>query len=389
MYKFEMLDNMKLPKKIIFIITGLATGGAEIMLFKLCSKIDPALLSIHIISLSDEGTIGPRIKGLGIPVHALGMRPGIPSLSGLINLRKLVARLRPDLIQGWMYHGNLAAAISAGKVPFCWGIRQSFDGLKRERWLTGLVIWICAVISRFPIMTIYNSHISALQHKNFGFKADQIRVIPNGFDIDIFCPDEHARFLLRNEFGLGDTSLLIGLIGRFHEMKDHANFLNAAVLITKEYPTVHFMLVGSNVDKANQNLVSMIEERELSSRVLLLGERKDISRINAALDIATSSSAWGEGFANSIGEAMSCGVPCVVTDVGDSAWVVGEVGIVVPPRNSLALAAAWKHFIELGHNGRQAIGKNARKRIINHFSLGVVSKEYEDLYRQLITQEGM
>lgn len=383
-------DPNVLPRRVIFMITGLATGGAEMMLLKLCSRLDRHRFAPSVISLSDKGLVGPSIEALGIPVYTLGMRPSRPSLTGWLRWRKLISTLRPDLVQGWMYHGNLAASLAAGSSPVVWGIRQSLYGLDKERVLTRWVIRLGAVMSRrYPRAIVYNSRTSAQQHEAFGFDTSRSCTIPNGFDTEVFHPDEYARISVRQELGLSDNIVLIGLIGRYHPMKDHRNFLNAAALLGKEFPDVRFLLAGCGVDADNAALGAMIAESGLGDRVLMLGERKDIPQLNAALDIASSASAWGEGFANVIGEAMSCGVPCVVTDVGDSAWIVGNTGKVVPRRDPVALAAAWKSLILLGRDERQALGILARQRVIENFSLESVVKQYEDLYETLIARAGI
>ena len=382
-------DPNALPRRVIFLITGLTTGGAEMMLLKLCSRLDRCRIAPSVISLSDKGVIGSRIEALGIPVHTLDMRRSRPSLAGLLRLRKLVSTLRPNLIQGWMYHGNLAASLAAGSKPVVWGIRQSLYGLEKERVLTRWVIRLGAIISCSSRAIVYNSRTSARQHEQFGFDTSRTLIIPNGFDTEVFRPDENARADIRRELGLSDDVILIGLIGRYHPMKDHRSFLNAAALLGKEFSDVHFLLAGCEVATGNPALGAMIAEFELGDRVFLLGERKDIPRLNGALDIASSASAWGEGFANVIGEAMSCGVPCVVTDVGDSAWIIGDTGRVVPPRNPEALATAWKNLIALGREGRQVLGMCARQRVIENFSLGAVVKQYEDLYEKLIARAGV
>lgn len=359
------------------------------MLLKLCSKLDRRRFAPSVISLSDKGVIGPRIEALGIPVYTLKMRPSRPSLTGLLRLRKLVLTLRPNLFQGWMYHGNLAASLAAGSGSVVWGIRQSLYGLDKERVLTRWVIRLGAVMSRYPRAIVYNSRTSAHQHEVFGFDSSRTCIIPNGFDTEAFRPDENARISIRQELGLSNNEVLIGLIGRYHPMKDHRNFLNAAALLGKEFPDTHFLLAGCEVNTGNPALSAMIEEFGLSNRVLLLGERRDIPQLNAALDIASSASAWGEGFANVIGEAMSCGVPCVVTDVGDSAWIVGDTGRVVARRDPVALATAWKSLIMLGRDERHVLGIRARQRVIEKFSLESVVKQYEDLYESLIARAGM
>lgn len=372
---------------ITHVITGLNTGGAEMMLCKLISSNDWSH-GTRVISLIAGGAVKERIQDCGVTVHSLNMRRGWPSLAALKRLRGVVRGEHPDVIQGWMYHGNLAASVAKrfckGKAPaVVWNVRQSLYDLKHERPFTRWVIRVNARISGRADAIIYNSRTSARQHEAFGFDASRTRIIPNGFDTDVFYPDETSRIKIRSEMGLKEDAILIGLIARYHPMKDHLNFMRAAALLNREFPEVHFLLAGSNIDAGNRLLSSMIMELGLDKRVHLLGERKDIPQLNAALDIASSSSAWGEGFANVIGEAMSCGVSCVVTDVGDSAWIVGDIGKVVPAGAPEALATAWKELLALDHRGRQALGMRGRQRVIENFSLGVVVKKYEHLYESL------
>ena len=195
-------------------------------------------------------------------------------------------------------------------------------------------------------------------------------------------PSSQAKVSFRSELGLPEETFLIGLICRYHPMKDHANFIQAAAILLKHYPQVHFVLVGTEVDHKNQNLNQIIQELKIANQIHLLGERKDIPRITAALDIASSSSAYGEAFPLVLAEAMSCGIPCVVTDVGDSGWIVGNTGIVVPPKQPKALADAWKDLIL--NSDRIALGQAARARILEYFSLESVVTQYEALYENLI-----
>ncbi|MFZ4596403.1 MAG: glycosyltransferase, partial [Verrucomicrobiaceae bacterium] len=111
-----------------------------------------------------------------------------------------------------------------------------------------------------------------------------------------------------------------------------------------------------------------------------LGERHDLARLTAALDIACSSSAFGEGFPNVVAEAMGCGIPCVVTDVGDSAWLLDGAGTVVPPNNAAALAEALNRMVALTPEQRHALGKAGRQRILDQFDLHAVVQQFEALF---------
>jgi glycosyltransferase involved in cell wall biosynthesis len=375
------------PKcRILHIITGLGTGGAEMMLYKLLSGMNLKHSKPAVISLIPGGSLQASIEALGVPVHSLGMRRGIPSPTALWRLMLLVRHLRPLLVQGWMYHGNLVAQIAKSflprPVPILWNIRHSVYNLAYEKLLTQWLIRLGAKLSNRPEKIIYNSKVSAAQHKALGYASQNKVVISNGFDTGLFAPSEEIRLQVRRELGLFPSARVIGLIGRYHAQKNHPNFIRAAAHLSNSHADVHFLMAGRNVDVNNKELMDLIHDVKLIHKFHLLGERKDINTLMAGLDIASSSSSFGEGFPNVIGEAMACEVPCVVTDVGDSPLVVGETGIVVPPKNPLALANAWKELLDMGIEQRKNLGKLARERIISNYSLKSIASQYELLYSQ-------
>lgn len=290
-----------------------------------------------------------------------------------------------------MYHGNLAASL-AGLFPsihsrVVWNIRQSLYSLNAEKPLTALLIRLGAWISSRVDQVIYNSTISLRQHSGIGYAESNSAILYNGFDTDRFHPDDVAGDYLRQSLGLEKDALLVGLMGRFHPMKDHETFFKAASRLRQDCPAVRFVLAGKGIEKTNRALFTLVEAAGVADHTCLLGEREDMPHIHAAMDIATSSS-WAEGFPNVIGEAMSCGIPCVVTDVGDSAHLVGNTGMVVPARNPEALFQAWKTMIGLSRKSRLELGKAARKRIQSNFDIGVVAKRYETLYQNILAIPG-
>lgn len=380
--------------KILYITTGLNTGGAEMMLYKLLSRLDREQFNPVVLSLIDQGTLGERILSLGVPIYTLDMKQGsIPNLTHVWKLIRIVHQCKPDLIQGWMNQGNLAALVakyfSFQSSSVIWGIRGTVYSLDLENRLTAWIIQLCAALSVLVDNIIYVSHVARKQHEVLGFSLEKGCVIPNGFEIELFNSSLEARHDIRCGLGLRENTFLIGLICRYHPMKDHSNFFHAAALLLKSHPDVHFILVGTDVDTKNKALNNLIQDLGIYNRVHLLGERRDVNRITASLDIASSASAYGEGFPNVIGEAMSCCVPCVATDIGDSAWIIGDTGITVPPRNSQALANAWKEIINLDPEQRGKLGKAARLRIVEHFSLDFVVNQYEALYRRVLKRKNL
>ncbi len=369
--------------RIVFMVTGLHGGGAEMMLLQLLRGLDRKRFEPAVISLMDRGKLGGAIESLGIPLAVVGLQKGRLSPGSFLQLVKLTRATRPDLIQGWMYHGNLAAQV-AGKfsgTPVCWCIQHSFHSFKAEKPLTGLTIRLTARMSRMPKKVVFVSHASRAQHERLGFARERGCVIPNGVDTKLFKPSEEARRGVREELGLRPETPLIGLIGRYHPQKDHRNFMRAAALLDR--PDVHFVLAGAGVDGNNGALRELMHTCRLNGRIHLLGERDDMPRLTAALDIATSSSSYGEALSLAVAEAMACAAPCVVTEVGDSALLVGRSGIVVPPSDAAALAEGWRTLLDAGATGRRELGEAARRHVEEHFSAPRIVKKYEELYLSL------
>lgn len=372
--------------KITHVISGLTAGGAQTMLYKLLSQMDRTAFAAEVIPLADVGSLDKKIRALGVPVRTLGMRPGVPNPWGVHRLARWLRRDPPDLIQTWMYHADLIGGLAAklaGGIPVAWNIRHSdldANAIKRSTYWT---VKACAGLSRWlPTRIVCCAELARRVHTDFGYVGEKIVVIPNGFDLTDFRPDPAARLSVRQELGIAKEALIIGLVGRFHPLKDHGNFIDAAARLHSELPEIHFLLCGDDVTPENTELAQWIAARGIGERCHLLGQRDDIPRINAALDVACSSS-YSEGFSNVIGEAMACGVPCVVTDVGDSALIVGDTGRVVPPKNPRALADAWRELIKMCPEKRSLLGAAARHRIGERFSLRAIAARYEELYEEI------
>lgn len=350
--------------------------------------MDEARFTNTVVSMIETGAVADRIRALGVQVLSLGMKRKWPDLRGLTGLLRLLREDRPDILQTWLYHSDLLGLLAGkiGGVPrILWNVRCANMDMTRYGRLTTMVVALTAKLSRYPDSIIFNSYAGKQYHLGIGYGPKRWEVIPNGFDLEAFKPDDKAGIGLRDELGLAEKSLLIGLIARFDPMKDHRNYFLAArhLLRTEEGKgEVHFVLAGFGVDAGNVMMKSVISECGLNGRVHLLGERTDIPFVTSALDIASSSS-LGEGFPNVVGEAMACGVPCAVTDVGDSAWLVGDTGRVVPPGDPIALAGAWRDLIRMGEDRRRSIGEAARRRIVEDFSIDVMVRRYEKVYEAL------
>lgn len=371
--------------KICHIITGLSIGGAETTLYNLLNSGLGSENEVTVISLSDTGDFGDRLRVLGIKVYALGMKRRIPPTFTLFRLRKLMIRLQPDLIQGWMYHGNFAAAFAAWLAPsnpgLIWNIRQCLYSLGAEKLLTQQVVKATRHFSTHADAIIYNSRLARQQHEAFGFAATRSQVIANGFKLENLQPRIEQRATTRFSLGMSAGCLVVGHVARYHPMKDHATFLRASIQVAEELPQVYFLLAGRKVNFANSDLAGIVPPH-LVSRFYFVGEHDNVPALMAAMDVFCQSS-WSEAFPNVLGEAMAAGVPCVATDVGDSAIIIGETGIVVPPKNSNALARALLAILSKSDQERLALGRAGRSRIETNYSLPDSVAQYEALYKNI------
>src|SRR5262245_6418080 len=370
--------------KVVFIITSLAKGGAQMMLLKLLQRLD-SRFSPHVISLTTLGDIGPQIANLGIPVEAINMSAASTPAAFIRLIRRLRA-LRPQVVHTWLYRADLIgglAARAAGTPVVAWTIRHgNLDADKNKR-STLAVVWLCARLSSWVPTSILSCSENARRvHIKRGYRADKIKVVPNGFDLASFRPDPAARDSVRAELNLEPQTPLIGWIGRFHPQKNLEGFFDAAALLHRRLPQVHFLLAGEGLEAANLVISRTIKRSGLEQAVHLLGVRSDMPRLMAAIDVLASSSS-GEAFSNVLGEAMSCAVPCAVTDVGDSALIVGDTGPVVAPNDMRSLAVELEGLLRLSPQERVALGERARERVAQHFELGNVVKQFERFYDRL------
>ncbi len=374
--------------RIAFVITGLEVGGAEMMLVKLLSRLNRKKFESHVISLQSGGPLKTEIEALGVPVTEVGLH-GFASLPGGISrLVKCCREFRPSLLQGWMYHGNLLASIAQKKiseVPLAWSIRVTADGRNLGKSLTRQLILLGARWSSRPKRIIYNSGRAAEQHAELGYASEGASVIPNGFDTDVFRPSSELREMTRRRFGIAPGTFVVGIVGRYNPIKDYASFFSAAKLMSEKIPSVRFIAVGKGVDESNSEIVAQIDQLGIQEKCVLAGNQNEMHEIYPAMDVLVSSSE-AEGFPNVLGEALSCGIPCVATDVGDSARVVGPVGIVVPPKDPAKIADAVDTLYREKDEARATRANASRQHIIENYGLDAIVRQYETLFLE-ITQD--
>jgi glycosyltransferase involved in cell wall biosynthesis len=365
--------------KIVHIITGLGLGGAEAVLHRLIN-VDQEREHI-VISLSDEGAHGPVLTSEGVRVIPLYMRRGRVSFATLLRLYRVLKSLSPDVVQTWMYHADLLGGIIAriaGYRAVIWSLRNSDIHPSRVSWSTRMVVHACAFLSGFVPQKIISCAKSSMKtHQAIGYAADKFVLIPNGYDVSAFDVNAMERDSFRMELGIRDDCDLLGMVGRWDPQKDHRGLLLSFSKVLDCSPNTKLVLVGKGCDSSNHVLMMMIKDFGLSESVIPLGARTDIRRVMNGLDIHVLSSA-GEAFPNVVAEAMACGTPCVVTDVGDAVEIIGDYGWSALSLNPESLANAILSALSaMGDadlwNERKM---RCRQRIVETYSLAEMLNRY-------------
>lgn len=359
--------------KIMHVISGLGTGGAESFLVALAARLKSRGFDQHVVSVSSRGPQADRLADEGIAVTALGIR-GLTSLVGAYGpMIDLVARESPDVLQGWMYHGDLVAtamrSLARRRPKLAWNIRCSDMRLDDYALQLRAVVRMCARLSQWPDVVLANSRAGAEVHRAAGYRPRRLEIIPNGIDTARFVPDHAARRGVREELGIAETAVVLVHVARVDPMKDHLTLLAA-----------HEALDGAALLLAGKGTEAMSRPPQ----VFGLGERKDVPRLLAAADIIVSSSAYGEGFSNAIAEGMAAGLVPVATDVGDVREIIGDTGEVVAVRDPQRLASALGRAIALAPEQRRLQGLMARERIDRIFSLERAVERFAALYDEMV-----
>lgn len=381
-----MIEGPTEPRPL-HIITGLGTGGAEMMLYNLFAA-RPSLVGQGVVSLTDKGTIGPRMERIGVPVRALGMPAGLRAAATLGRVRKVLGKADADVHVAWLYHANFAVSLMAprrNRVPVVWNVLNCLDGVSVEKRLTAAIVGWSRRLSERADIIVYNSDLSRRQHEAFGFAAARSRVIPNGFDTARFKPDAEVRARVRHELGIAEDQVAVMSAARFHPLKGHAALFEAAGLVHARHPRAVFVAAGRGVTEANPAVAAMVERSGLGGAVRLLGDRADIPALLAASDMFVQPSV-SEAFPNAPGEAMATGLVCVATDVGDTAILLGDTGFLVKPGDPAALAAAVERAITLPPDERHRMGQRARERIVREFPIDGIADRFAQLIRELSAQ---
>ena len=370
--------------QVLHIITSLSDGGAEAVLFRLC-KFDKE--NNHtVISLMSEQKYGPMLDNIGVAVHTLNFSKGKIKVSGLFQLYRLIRQIKPDVVQTWLDHADLIGGIVArlaGIKNIVWGVHHT-DLVKGESKISTILISrINAFLSYFvPKKIVYCAEEAKKAQEQIGYKKTKSVLVYNGYDVKDFVQNNFLGAAFRNELNISVDTFLIGHVGRYDPQKDLPNLVEAFSLLDKKKFNFKVIIVGTNLDNNNLDLVFKLNENNLSERIQLLGRRNDIDAVMNGIDLFVLSS-LSEAFPNVLNEAMLCGTPCVTTNVGDAGKIVRDTGWVVRPKDSEALANAIIKASEEKESNKSIWLQRktaCRKRVVENFSLEKMVKEYKKVW---------
>lgn len=345
-------------KSIFILIRSLGVGGAERQVSVLAKSLHQKGYKVTVGVFYSSGALEKNLREAGVSIYPLDKKGRWDLIGWFWRYLKAIRIVNPDVIYSFLTISNIIATIGRFFIrkPVVWGIRASHINYQDYDWLTSLTAWIEKKLSRYAKTIIFNARFSYHYHQSLGYHLNNAVVIPNGIDTDVFKPDlGESKSTIRTQLGIPHDAFLIGMLARFDPMKDYETFLKAARTLSLKHKNMYFIAAGAGTDTAPWH--------SLPSRFLCLGVWEDVAGLLNALDIMILSS-FGEGFPNVVGEAMACGIPTIATDVGDAKYIVGDVGISIPPKNVEALIQAIETTLQHPPS-KEAI----RNRIISHFSV--------------------
>jgi glycosyltransferase involved in cell wall biosynthesis len=358
--------------RLVVLFRKLDVGGAERQIIEFARGLSRSTTDLTLLSFYDGGELLDAATGLDeVQFVSLRKRGRWDVMPFMVRAWRTIRRLRPDVIYGYQSVANelslcLGYLVGAKVV---WGIRASNMDLAHYDWATWVMFRLGACLSRFADLIIVNSQSGARYFASHGYAADRMVVVPNGINTQQFSPDPVGGALLRKDWDVKAGTPLVGIVARLDPMKDHLTFLQAASIVHSARPDVRFVCVGDGDPAYRRLLLTRTRQLGLEAVVRWTSTERRIPAVMSAIDVLCSSSAFGEGFSNVVGEAMACATPCVVTDVGDSARIVGPTGAVVPPRSPERLASALLSVLAKDQAARRAQGSSARERVQQLFSV--------------------
>jgi glycosyltransferase involved in cell wall biosynthesis len=385
-YLGAFATRCSLMMKILHVISGLKVGGAEMMLLRLINNARGGEFKHQVVSLSFAGEMRERFEEAGIELIVFDFKKS-PIIS-FFQLHSLIRRVKPDIVQTWLYHSDLIGGLAArlaGSCGIVWNLRSTTipqGPLSSAFWIVRLCGFFSHII---PDRIICCANSAKDAHIKLRYSHRKITVIPNGYDFSVFERHLDSRVVARRELGFEDGVMVIGVVGRFDPLKDFHNFVTAASYIDNKYENFKFLMVGRGNEWSNTTLRGWIERSGLIKSFYLAGQHTDVSYLLSAMDIFCLPSV-NEAFPNVLVEAMAMGLPCVVTRSGDAADILGVNDFVVPVKNAKLLSEALIRMCNLKLKERRRLGESGARKVRADYQIDNIKLKYEQVYAEIASK---
>lgn len=376
-------------KKYLFVVsTSMIFGGAEVMLYEFLKRIDRDEFEIALCVLKKGQPLQGAFESAGYKVNVFPVGFTLGGLKSLIEFTRFFIKIKPEIIQSWMYRADFYSCflkLLRPRTKLIWSVHNCDLSLSRNGVLRIALVKICAWLSLlFPDRIVYCATSAIESHQKFGFKKSDAVFIPNGFDCVRFKKHMDAKNAVAGELALCPTLPVIGCFGRNDPQKNHLGLLDVISKLHGRGLEVYVLMAGEGVDDSNARLVSKTKALGLEKYVRFLGVRRDMPRLMSSLDLYVSFS-LGEAFPLVLGEAMLCETPVITTNCGDSYRFALEPWMCVAAGSVDGAVHAIEQFFHLPKEQRKQLGVKSRQFISDQFSVANSVAAYTGLYREVLS----
>lgn len=372
--------------KILHIITGLNSGGAETALFKLATFSNK---HEHVIlSLSKGGIYAEKLKDKNIKVYELDTT-AVNFVFTVVKISRIYKFEQPEIVQSWMIHGDFTSSlvkILNPRMRLLWNFRHSDYDIKKTKPQTWLILGFLLIFSKiFPKHIVTCAESIKSSYARWGFPKGKFSVIPNGVDLShLSGQGKSPKITSRNK------TLNLCCVARNHPQKNLKGLCDSVVKINKQGLDVTCTLIGAGTNDFLERYKQELDDQNkiiAESRIYSAGEVVPASALIAEFDILVLPSLFGEGFPNVLIEAMAVGVPCVASDSGDSREIVNDTGWIYRRKNQHQLSSCIRSaFDEIILSPEKYLKKSeaAKETVRAKYSMEHVHRLYMTLYASMI-----